>query len=156
MHTITNSSEPSVLGIIGEGTGVAAQIVRSCGPDLKAARGEVALILGRGAFSEDIEISFTDRFERALPTAQAEAPASGHNHLATAHVLQAGCKRNRGGRTRVLQYVDRAGASALGTSHGHRQTGQKSLLLWALLAMCSSPDSNAPAGVRDWTHCTPV
>ncbi|WP_390883468.1 Clp protease N-terminal domain-containing protein [Kovacikia minuta] len=59
-------TEQILLGLIGEGTGVAAQVLKSMGANLKDARIEVEKIIGRGSSFVAIEIPFTPRGQRVL------------------------------------------------------------------------------------------
>lgn len=52
-------TEQILLGLIGEGTGVAAKVLRSMGVNLKDARIEVEKIIGRGSGFVAVEIPFT-------------------------------------------------------------------------------------------------
>ncbi len=52
-------TEQILLGLIGEGTGVAAKVLKSMGVNLKDARVEVEKIIGRGSGFVAVEIPFT-------------------------------------------------------------------------------------------------
>jgi ATP-dependent Clp protease ATP-binding subunit ClpC len=52
-------TEQILLGLIGEGTGVAAKVLKSMGVNLKDARIEVEKIIGRGSGFVAVEIPFT-------------------------------------------------------------------------------------------------
>ena len=54
-------TEQVLLGLIGEGTGVAAKALKSMGVNLKDARAEVEKIIGRGSGFVAVEIPFTPR-----------------------------------------------------------------------------------------------
>lgn len=54
-------TEQVLLGLIGEGTGVAAKTLKSMGVTLKDARAEVEKIIGRGSGFVAVEIPFTPR-----------------------------------------------------------------------------------------------
>ena len=51
-------TEQILLGLIGEGTGVAAKVLKSMGVNLKDARVEVEKIIGRGSGFVAVEIPF--------------------------------------------------------------------------------------------------
>ena len=59
-------TEQILLGLIGEGTGVAAKVLKSMGVNLKDARIEVEKIIGRGSGFVAVEIPFTPRAKRVL------------------------------------------------------------------------------------------
>ena len=54
-------TERVLLGLIGEGTGIAAKTLKSMGVNLKDARVEVEKIIGRGSGFVAVEIPFTPR-----------------------------------------------------------------------------------------------
>ena len=54
-------TEQVLLGLIGEGTGIAAKTLKSMGVNLKDARIEVEKIIGRGSGFVAVEIPFTPR-----------------------------------------------------------------------------------------------
>ena len=54
-------TEQILLGLIGEGTGVAAKVLKSLGVNLKDSRIEVEKIIGRGSGFVAVEIPFTPR-----------------------------------------------------------------------------------------------
>ena len=56
------------LGLIGEGTGIAAKVLKSMGVNLKDARVEVEKIIGRGSGFVAVEIPFTPRAKKVLRT----------------------------------------------------------------------------------------
>jgi len=59
-------TEQILLGLLGEGTGVAAKVLKASGMNLKDARVEVENIIGRGSGFVAIEIPFTDKAKRVL------------------------------------------------------------------------------------------
>ena len=59
-------TEQILLGLIGEGTGVAYKVLRSVNLTLKDARMEVERIIGRGSGFVAVEIPFTPRAKRVL------------------------------------------------------------------------------------------
>ena len=59
-------TEQILLGLIGEGTGIAAKVLKSMGINLKDARVEVEKIIGRGSGFVAVEIPFTPRAKRVL------------------------------------------------------------------------------------------
>lgn len=59
-------TEQILLGLIGEGTGIAAQVLKSMNVNLKDARIEVEKIIGRGSGFVAVEIPFTPRAKRVL------------------------------------------------------------------------------------------
>jgi ATP-dependent Clp protease ATP-binding subunit ClpA len=80
-------TEQLLLGIVGEGTGIGAKVLKSMGVTLKAARKEVQLLTGRGSGFVAIEIPFTPRAKRVLELSLEEARQLGHNYMGTEHLL---------------------------------------------------------------------
>lgn len=72
-------TEQMLLGLIGEGTGIAAKVLRSMGVNLKDARIEVEKIIGRGSGFVAVEIPFTTRAKRVLEFSLEEARQLGIN-----------------------------------------------------------------------------
>lgn len=66
-------TEQILLGLIGEGTGIAAKVLKSMGVQLKEARVEVEKIIGRGSGFVAVEIPFTPRAKRVLELSLEEA-----------------------------------------------------------------------------------
>merc|ERR1719161_1392810 len=71
-------TEQLLLGMIGEGTGIAAKVLKSQGVNLKEARVEVEKIIGRGSGFVAVEIPFTPRAKRVLELSLEEARHLGH------------------------------------------------------------------------------
>ncbi|KAJ8634047.1 hypothetical protein MRB53_027383 [Persea americana] len=74
-------TEQILLGLIGEGTGIAAKVLKSMGINLKDARVEVEKIIGRGSGFVAVEIPFTPRAKRVLELSLEEARQLGSEHL---------------------------------------------------------------------------
>jgi uncharacterized caspase-like protein len=106
-------TEQILLGLIGEGTGVAARILASQGIQLKKARFEVEKIIGRGSGSVAAEIPFTPRGKRLLELSKAEAYKLGHNYVATEHLLLGLSREGEGVAVRVLENLGMADVQAL-------------------------------------------
>jgi ATP-dependent Clp protease ATP-binding subunit ClpC len=80
-------TEQIMIGLIGQGTGIAAKVLRSMGVNLKDARIEVEKLVGRGLGFVSLEIPFTPGAKRVLDFAQAESKELGHNYIGTEHLL---------------------------------------------------------------------
>jgi ATPases with chaperone activity, ATP-binding subunit len=80
-------TEQILLGLIGEGTGVAAKVLRSMGVNLKDARIEVKKIIGRGSGFVAVKIPFTPRAKTVLNLSLEEARQLGHHYIRTEHLL---------------------------------------------------------------------
>ena len=96
-------TEQILLGLIGEGAGVATKVLKSMGVNLKDARMEVERIIGRGSGFVAVEIPFTPRAKRVLEMAIEEARDLGHSYIGTEHILLALLEEEDGVATRVLE-----------------------------------------------------
>ena len=96
-------TEQVLLGLIGEGTGVAAKTLKSMGVNLKDARVEVEKIIGRGSGFVAVEIPFTPRAKRDLELSWDEARQLGHNYIGTEHLLLGLIREGEGVAARVLE-----------------------------------------------------
>lgn len=70
-------TEQLLLGLIGEGTGIAAKVLKSMGINLKDARIEMEKIIGRGSGIVSGEIPFTPLAKRVLELSLEEASKLG-------------------------------------------------------------------------------
>ncbi|MFN9608230.1 MAG: ATP-dependent Clp protease ATP-binding subunit, partial [Pseudanabaena sp.] len=96
-------TEQILLGLIGEGTGVAAKVLKSMGVNLKDARIEGEKLSGRGYGFVAVEIPFTPRAKRVLELSLEEARQLGHNYIGTEHLLLGLIREGEGVAARVLE-----------------------------------------------------
>ncbi|XP_057970255.1 ATP-dependent Clp protease ATP-binding subunit ClpA homolog CD4B, chloroplastic-like [Malania oleifera] len=96
-------TEQILLGLIGEGTGIAAKVLKSMGVNLKDARVEVEKIIGRGSGFVAVEIPFTPRAKRVLELSLEEARQLGHNYIGSEHLLLGLLREGEGVAARVLE-----------------------------------------------------
>lgn len=96
-------TEQVLLGLISEGTGVAAKTLKTMGVTLKDARVEVEKIIGRGSGFVAVEIPFTPRAKRVLELSWDEARQLGHNYIGTEHLLLGLIREGEGVAARVLE-----------------------------------------------------
>ena len=83
-------TEQILLGILGEGAGVAAKVLRDLGITLKDLRIEVQKVIGFGHhYSEEKEMLFTPRAKRVLALAWAKAKRFHHAKIKSEHLLLA-------------------------------------------------------------------
>jgi len=80
-------TEHLLLGLLGEGEGVAAQALESLGIGLAAARQQVEQIVGQGQQAAPEHIPFTPRAKKVLGLARREALQLGHHYIGTKHIL---------------------------------------------------------------------
>ncbi|GAB2280389.1 ATP-dependent Clp protease ATP-binding subunit ClpA cd4b, chloroplastic [Dionaea muscipula] len=96
-------TEQILLGLIGEGTGIAAKVLKSMGINLKDARVEVEKIIGRGSGFVAVEIPFTPRAKRVLELSLEEARQLGHNYIGSEHLLLGLLREGEGVAARVIE-----------------------------------------------------
>lgn len=80
-------TEQLLLGLIGEGTGIAACTLNSSGVCLENTREEITRIIGRGAEVISAEIPLTSRAKRVLELASDECRRLEHSFIDTEHLL---------------------------------------------------------------------
>ncbi len=95
-------TEQILLGLIGEGTGVAAKVLAELGVTLQDARTEVEKIIGRGTRSVSAEIPFTPKVKRVFEQAFAEARQLENNYIGPEHLLLGLLKEGEGVAAKVL------------------------------------------------------
>ncbi|KAK9924667.1 hypothetical protein M0R45_033021 [Rubus argutus] len=99
-------TEQILLGLIGEGTGIAAKVLKYMRINLKDARVEVEKIVGRGSgfvqFVAD-EIQFNPLAKRVLELSLEEARQLGHNYIGSEHLLLGLLWERKGVAARVLE-----------------------------------------------------
>jgi ATP-dependent Clp protease ATP-binding subunit ClpC len=96
-------TEQILLGLIGEGTGVAAKVLSELGVTLKEARREVEKIIGRGSGFVPPEIPFTPKVKSLFEQSFREANSLGHNYINTEHLLLGLTEAGEGVAAKVLQ-----------------------------------------------------
>ena len=89
-------TEQILLGLIGEGKGIAFLSLKANGVSLRDARVEVEKIIGRGNGFVAVEIPFTPRAKRVLELSWREATMLKDNYISTQHLLL-GLLREGGG-----------------------------------------------------------
>jgi ATP-dependent Clp protease ATP-binding subunit ClpC len=99
-------TEQILLGVIGEGTSVAANVLADLGVTLQDAQAEVEKIIGRGTGFVPAEIPFTPKVKRNLELAIQEARQLGHNHIGPEHLMLGLIRDGEGVATRVLSNLD--------------------------------------------------
>lgn len=95
-------TEQILLGLIGEGNGVAAKVLHSLGVTLKKVREEVEKIIGRGSGIVAVEIPFTPRSRHVLDLSLEESRSFGQDYIGTEHLLLGLIRDGEGVAARVL------------------------------------------------------
>lgn len=80
-------TEQLLLGLIGEGTGIASRVLKLMGVNLRDTRREVEKLIGRGSEFVTLEIPFTPRAKKVLEFTLEESRQQGHNYIGTEHLL---------------------------------------------------------------------
>lgn len=80
-------TEQILLGLVGEGSGFAAQFLNSVGVNLENAQIEVEKIIGRGRGLTLVDIPFTPRAKKVLELTVEESRQLGVNYIGTEHIL---------------------------------------------------------------------
>lgn len=96
-------TEQVLLGIIGEGTSLAAKAMKARGLNLRDLRIEVEKIIGRGAGPISVEMPFTPRMARVLTDTWAEARELKSNEIRAEHLLLAILREGEGVAAMVLE-----------------------------------------------------
>jgi len=96
-------TEHLLLGLIKEGTGVAANVLRNLDVDIKKIRLEVEKMVQS---SPDVvtkgQLPFTPRAKKVIELSLEEARALGHNYIGTEHILLGLLRENEGVAAHVL------------------------------------------------------
>jgi ATP-dependent Clp protease ATP-binding subunit ClpC len=122
-------TEQMLLGVIREGTSVAAEVLADLGVTLDAARAEAEGITGRGSGVIPAEIPFTPNVRRIFEQAIQEARQLGQNYIAPEHLLLAIASIGEGVAVKVL-----------------RNLGVEPADLWTQLKQVTEEVAAVPAG----------
>jgi Clp amino terminal domain, pathogenicity island component len=96
-------TEHLLLGLIREGGGVAAKVLRSLGVELDKVRSQVEFIIGRGDRMIAGEIGLTPRSKKVIELAVDEARRLGHHNIGTEHLLLGLVREGEGVAAGVLE-----------------------------------------------------
>jgi ATP-dependent Clp protease ATP-binding subunit ClpC len=97
-------TEHLLLGLIREGSGIAAKALQNLGIDLDQVRAEVEKIIGRGNGPVSGEIGYTPRAKKVvMELAIDEARQLGHSYVGTEHILLGLIREGEGVAARVLE-----------------------------------------------------
>jgi len=96
-------TEHILLGLIKEGSGVAANVLRNLGVDLKRIRMEIEKKVPSGHEMVTVgRLPFTPRAKKVIELAFEEARALGHNYVGTEHLLLGLLRESEGVAAQVL------------------------------------------------------
>ena len=96
-------TEHILLGLVKEGSGVAANVLQNLDVELKKVRLEVERIVQSGPDLISVgQLPFTPRVKKALEFSMEEARALGHNYIGTEHLLLGLIREQEGVAAQVL------------------------------------------------------
>ena len=96
-------TEQILLGLIAEGTGVAAKVLIDLGVTLQDTRKQVEKVIGRGTGYVPAEIPFTPKVKRVFEQSFEEARQLGHNYIGPEHLLLGLIQEGEGVAAKVLE-----------------------------------------------------
>ncbi|GAA3650662.1 hypothetical protein GCM10022224_011850 [Nonomuraea antimicrobica] len=96
LHHDYIGTEHLLLGLIGEGEGVASLVLDGCGVERDHVRAFVERAVGRGAEAPSGHIPFTPRAKKVLELSLREALQLRHNYIGTEHILLGLIKEGEG------------------------------------------------------------
>jgi len=98
-------TEHVLLGLIQEGSGVAASVLRNLGVDLQRIRQEIERTVRRGTAPAPRtgQLPFTPRAKKVLEFAIEEANSLGHNYIGTEHLLLGLLRETSGRAAKVME-----------------------------------------------------
>ena len=130
-------TEHLLLGLLGEGEGVAAKVLLSLQITIEIVRTGVENLIGRGTEMSS-QVAYTPRAKRCIELAIQEANELGHNYVGTEHLLLGLIQEGEGVavqllaalganfnivRQRVIELLNGAAPSTQGPSPGAKQQG---------------------------------
>ncbi len=95
-------TEHILLGLIKEGEGIAAQVLKGKGIVLETVRQQVEAIIGKGQQQVEQVMGYTPRTKTVLELSVDEARTLGHNYIGTEHLLLALIREGEGIAAQIL------------------------------------------------------
>src|SRR5919202_2683924 len=99
-------TEQILLGLLGEGMGIAAIVLNNLGITIQSARAWVENLIGRGSGFVPAELPFTPKAKRLFEQSFKEAHQLGHNYIGTEHLLLAITHDEDGVAAKVIENLD--------------------------------------------------
>ena len=96
-------TEHLLLGLIREGEGIAAKVLKSFDVDLEKVRQAVEQVIGRGDRPVSGEVGLTPRAKKVIELAVDEARSLNHHYIGTEHLLLGLLREGQGVAARVLE-----------------------------------------------------
>ena len=91
-----------LLGLVKEGSGVAAQVLKNLGVQLQAIAAEVEKLVARGRGSLMRKLPQTPRAKKVIEYAMEESRNFGHNYVGSEHILLGLLREEQGDAAQVL------------------------------------------------------
>ena len=95
-------TEHILLGILREGEGIAAQVLKNKGVNLETVRQQVEALVGKGQQEVGQVIGYTPRTKTILELSVEEARSLGQNYIGTEHLLLALIREGEGVAAQIL------------------------------------------------------
>lgn len=95
-------TEHLLLGLVKEGTGVAARVLQSQGVTEEKVLKDIEELIGKGEGTSQQPLGFTPRTKRVLELSFREARKMGHNYIGTEHLLLGIMKEGESVAVRIL------------------------------------------------------
>lgn len=95
-------TEHLLLGLLKEGEGAAAQVLKELGLDIDTCRRQIEELTGKGDFNFTEGFGYTPRTKRVMELSFYEARNLGHNYVGTEHLLLALVREGEGVAARIL------------------------------------------------------
>ncbi len=95
-------TEHLLLGLIREGEGIAAQVLKNKGIALEAVRQQIEAVIGKGQQQVEQVMGYTPRTKTVLELSVEEARSLGHNYIGTEHLLLGLIREGEGIAAQIL------------------------------------------------------
>ncbi len=146
-------TEHILLGLVQEGSGVAANVLKNMDIDLEKVRHEVEKIVKTGPSMVTMgQLPFTPRAKKVLELSMEEASQLSHNYIGTEHLLLGLIKENEGIAAQVLmnlgvklEEVREEVLEFLGASDGGSEEDSESESIGGTPSQSGSTKSKTPA-----------
>jgi len=133
LGSLTIEPEHILLGLVREGRGLVATILRSSRVEMEDVRDEVQKLLPfREKVATSVEIPFSDGTKRVLKYSAEEADRLLHSYIGTEHMLLG-----------ILR-EDRSGAASILAKHGLHLAGVREQIVKLLGEAANVPSENLP------------
>lgn len=96
-------TEHLLLGLLKEGEGAAAQVLKGLGIDINKVREQVENLVGKGNYNFTEGFGYTPRTKRVMELSFYEARNLGHNYVGTEHLLLSLIREGEGVASRILK-----------------------------------------------------